>query len=50
MGKFSAYFCLNCIFGMKLLIKSAFLLIVDADNELFHCDFLWLPVSVKLNP
>lgn len=37
MGKFSAYFCLNCIFGVKLLIKSAFLLIVDADNEPVNC-------------
>lgn len=37
MGKFSAYFCLNCIFGVKLLIKSACLLIVDTDNEPVNC-------------
>lgn len=40
MGKFSAYFCLNCIFGVKLLIKSALLLIVDIDNEPVNCSIV----------
>lgn len=37
MGKCSAYFCSNCFFGVKLLIKSALLLVVNIDYEPVNC-------------
>lgn len=40
VGKCSAYFCPKCFFGVKLLIKSALLLIVDIDNELVNCSIV----------